>query len=89
MQHRRIIIIIAEGMSTGSAMKQHLIRIERIAAELNVWLLVIAIGLGMLDLTVLVAKCIPALPKTPAAVSADSPANAGVQTPSAQNPSRS
>jgi len=26
-------------------MKQHLIRIERIAGELNAWLLVIAIGL--------------------------------------------
>jgi hypothetical protein len=67
-------------------MKRHLIRLEQIAAELNAWLLVIAIGLGMLDLTVLVAKCIPALPRTPAAAGTDGPGNAVVQTPSAQNP---
>jgi hypothetical protein len=47
-------------------MKQHLIRIERIAGELNAWLFVIAIGLAMLDLTVLVVKCMPPLPTAPA-----------------------
>ena len=65
-------------------MKQHLVRIERIAGELNVWLIVIAIGLGMLDLTVLVAKCMPALPRTPTVVSPDSPGRTVVQTPSSQ-----
>jgi len=42
-------------------MKHHLMRLDRIAQEMNVWLLVIAIGLGMLDLAVLVAKCVPAM----------------------------
>jgi hypothetical protein len=49
-------------------MKHHLIRLDRVAGELNAWLLAIAIGLGMLDLTVLAVKCIPALPRTPAIV---------------------
>ncbi len=48
-------------------MKQRLIRLDRIASEMNAWLLAIAIGLGMLDLTVLVAKCLPVLPPLPAA----------------------
>jgi hypothetical protein len=52
-------------------MKQHSIRLERIAGELNAWLLAIAIGLAMLDLTVLVAKCMPSLPGRPAAIGAD------------------
>ena len=46
-------------------MKYHLVRLDRIAGELNAWLLAIAIGLGMLDLTVLIAKCLPPLPRTP------------------------
>jgi hypothetical protein len=41
-------------------MKQRLMRLDRIAGEMNVWLLVIAIGLGMLDLAVLIAKSVPA-----------------------------
>jgi hypothetical protein len=48
-------------------MKHHLVRLDRIAGELNVWLLAIAIGLGMLDMTVLIAKCLPPLPRPPAA----------------------
>jgi hypothetical protein len=55
-------------------MKQRLISLDRIASQMNAWLLAIAIGLGMLDLTVLVAKCLPALPPTPAA-SADQPSS--------------
>jgi hypothetical protein len=54
-------------------MKQRLLRLDRIASEMNAWLLAIAIGLGMLDLTVLVAKCLPVLPPTPAAA-VDAPA---------------
>ena len=50
-------------------MKQRMVRLDRIAAEMNGWLLALAIGLGMLDLTVLVAKCLPPLPHTPIAVS--------------------
>jgi hypothetical protein len=65
-------------------MKHHLVRLDRIAGELNAWLLAIAIGLGMLDMTVLIAKCLPPLPRTPAAAVADSPAPAGVQSPSSQ-----
>jgi len=49
-------------------MKQRLMRLDRIAGEMNVWLLLIAIGLGMLDLAVLIAKSVPAAP--PAATSA-------------------
>lgn len=58
-------------------MKHYLSRLDRIAGELNAWLLAIAIGLGMLDLTVLAVKCIPALPPAhaPAAASADDPAH--------------
>ncbi len=50
-------------------MKHQLVRLDRIAGELNAWLLAIAIGLGMLDMTVLIAKCLPPLPRTPAATS--------------------
>jgi hypothetical protein len=45
-------------------MKQELVRLDRIASAMNGWLLAIAIGLGMLDLTVLVAKCLPVPPPT-------------------------
>ena len=47
-------------------MKQQLMRLDRIAGEMNAWLLVIAIGLGMLDLAVLVAKCMPTMTVSPA-----------------------
>jgi hypothetical protein len=64
-------------------MKHHLVRLDRIAGELNAWLLAIAIGLGMLDMTVLIAKSLPPLPRPPATVSADGPAPTVVhsQTP--------
>ena len=48
-------------------MRQRLLRLDRIAGQMNGWLLVIAIGLGMLDLAVLVAKCIPTLAIPPPA----------------------
>jgi hypothetical protein len=67
-------------------MKQYLFRLDRIAGELNAWLLAIAIGLGMLDLTVLAVKCIPALPPTPGAVSTDHPGQAAEPSPSLQTP---
>jgi hypothetical protein len=66
-------------------MKHHLVRLDRIAGELNAWLLAIAIGLGMLDLTVLIAKCMPPLPRTPVAISADGPGHAGVATSDARS----
>lgn len=58
-------------------MKQRMVRLDRIASEMNAWLLAVAIGLGMLDLTVMVAKCLPALPDMPMAAAdttADHPA---------------
>jgi hypothetical protein len=67
-------------------MKSYLTRLDRIAGELNAWLLALAIGLGMLDLPVLIAKCMPALPQTPAITSAVGPAPAAVQSPSATTP---
>jgi hypothetical protein len=51
-------------------MKHHLMRLNRIAGEMNAWLLVIAIGLGMLDLAVLIAKCLPAVTVPPPTTSA-------------------
>jgi hypothetical protein len=67
-------------------MKQYLFRLDRIAGELNAWLLAIAIGLGMLDLTVLAVKCMPALPPTPGTVSSVNPAHATDPSPSPQTP---
>ena len=67
-------------------MKHHLVRLDRIVGELNAWLLAIAIGLGMLDMTVLIAKCLPPLPRPPAAAIADSPAGSTVQSPSLKSP---
>ena len=67
-------------------MKNHLIRLNRIAGELNAWLLAIAIGLGMLDLTVLIAKCLPPLPRAPVATSADGPGQVETATPTPQTP---
>jgi len=59
-------------------MKQRLMRLDRIAGEMNMWLLVIAIGLGMLDLAVLIAKSVPAAPAPPAATSAAGREHAGL-----------
>jgi hypothetical protein len=56
-------------MKREVSMKQRLLRLDRIAGEMNAWLLVIAIGLGMLDLAVLIAKCVPAVQISPAATS--------------------
>jgi len=67
-------------------MKRHMVRLDQIASELNAWLLVIAIGLGMLDLTVLVAKCMPPLRAPPAANGADRFDHAVLQSPSTQIP---
>jgi hypothetical protein len=67
-------------------MKHHLVRLDRIAGELNGWLLAIAIGLGMLDLTVLIAKSLPPLPRTPTATSADAPSQMIVRSTPSQTP---
>jgi hypothetical protein len=69
-------------VSNEVLMKARLARLDRIAHDMNAWLLAIAIGLGMLDLTVLVAKCMPVLPELPA-VSAQ---NAVVAPSPAQHP---
>jgi hypothetical protein len=65
-------------------MKQHLIRLDRIAGEMNAWLLVIAIGLGTLDLAVLVVKYMPAAPVPPAATSAAGHEHAALLAPVSQ-----
>lgn len=57
-------------------MKERLIRLDQVARAMNAWLLAIAIGLGMLDLTVLAAKCLPVLPETPAAAADHTPGEA-------------
>ena len=68
-------------------MKHSLVRLDRIASEMNAWLLAIAIGLGMLDLTVLVAKCMPVLPPLPAA--SDSQTTTSPSPPSPPTAARS
>ena len=67
-------------------MKQHLLRLDRIAGEMNAWLLVIAIGLGMLDLAVLVAKCMPAMTVPSATTGAAGHEHAISSPPEADNP---
>jgi len=62
-------------------MRQHLMRLDRIAGQMNGWLLLIAIGLGMLDLAVLIAKSVPAAPMPPAASSAGAGEHAGLFPP--------
>ena len=67
-------------------MKQQLMRLDRIAGQMNGWLLVIAIGLGMLDLAVLVAKCIPALTIPPPATGSTGHERTVSLAPRADNP---
>ncbi len=62
-------------------MKRHLVRLDRVANEMNAWLLAIVIGLGMLDLTVLVAKTLPAFPATPVATDTAASASAAAPLP--------
>jgi hypothetical protein len=46
-------------------MRQQLVRLDQVARKMNVWLVAIAIGLGMLDFSVLVTKGIlAAMPMT-------------------------
>lgn len=65
-------------------MKQYLIRLDRVAGELNAWLLAVAIGLAVLDFTVLAAKCLPPLPATPLAADAEASGHS-VATPVPSN----
>ena len=67
-------------------MKQRLLRLDRIAGQMNGWLLVIAIGLGMLDLAVLVVKCIPALTIPPPATGSTGHERTVSLAPRADNP---
>ncbi len=52
-------------------MKRQLVRLDQVAGQMNGWLLAIAIGLGMLDLTVLVVKSMPAVSVPAITVSPD------------------
>jgi len=71
MQHGRAYAFIKlPKQFTGFRMKQQMGRLDHIVGQMNAWLLALAIGLGMLDLTVLVAKCLPPLPATPVAADA-------------------
>jgi hypothetical protein len=71
-------------------MKEHLVRLERVAGELNAWLFAIAIGLAVLDFTVLVAKCMPPLPTLPIATDAAVSGHVGARpAPSKATESRS
>jgi hypothetical protein len=67
LQQNRAHVIAKIGYKDEVLMKARLARLDRIAHDMNAWLLAIAIGLGMLDLTVLVAKCMPVLPELPVA----------------------
>ena len=67
-------------------MKRRLLRLDRIARRMNAWLLLIAIGLGMLDLAVLVAKCIPALTIPPPATGSTGHERTVSLAPRADNP---
>ena len=58
---------MSQGIKREVPMKQHLVRLDRVAGEMNAWLLMLAIGLGMLDLVVLISKCMPPMPVSPAA----------------------
>lgn len=58
-------------------------RLDRVANGMNAWLLAIAIGLGMLDLTVLVAKAMPTLPPLPAATAGQTTGSPASSTPAA------
>ena len=58
---------MSQGTKREVPMKQHLVRLDRVAGEMNAWLLMLAIGLGMLDLVVLISKCMPPMPVPPAA----------------------
>lgn len=59
-------------------MKQQLARLDQVAGKLNVWLFVIAIGLAVLDFSVLVVKSVEALPPPPAQSSAVPQAHSAV-----------
>jgi hypothetical protein len=59
-------------------MKQYLATLDRAAAQVNALLVVIAIGLGMLDMTVLIGKAMMAaiaenMPTSQAQIAADGP----------------
>jgi hypothetical protein len=63
--------------------KQYLLRLDHIAGRLNGWLFAIALGLAVLDFTVLIVKAIEALPLPPQEVSAPAPNHAAsLSTPS-------
>jgi hypothetical protein len=84
---KRVLDFVDEiGSVLRTSMRQRMFRLDRIASEMNAWLLAVAIGLGMLDLTVLVAKSLPALPQmaVPGAdASVDQPVAAPPPSPSA------
>jgi hypothetical protein len=66
MQQERTILSGEHRDSGIYPMKQQLVRIDQVAGKMNVWLVAVAIGLGMLDFTILLTKAIlAAMPVTP------------------------
>jgi hypothetical protein len=56
-------------MELRGTIKARVKQLDRVAGEINVWLLLLAIGLGALDVTVMVALLLP--PATQVSESAD------------------
>ncbi len=57
-------------------MKQYLLRLDHIAGRLNGWLFAIALGLAVLDFTVLMVKAILAMPIPAPEIAAPAPSHA-------------
>jgi hypothetical protein len=64
----------------GRADETALEPLEQVAGALNAWLIAMAIGLAVLDFTVLVAKCMPPLPTILVATVTDHSGQAVTQT---------
>lgn len=62
-------------------MKQHLSRIDAIARQINPLLVVVAIGLGVLDITVTCVQRIPAMAQSAAAAFSGAPERKAVPPP--------
>jgi hypothetical protein len=61
--------------------KQYLLRLDHIAGQLNGWLFAIALGLAVLNFTVLIVKSILAMPLPATEVTAPAPDHASVSVP--------
>ncbi len=62
-------------------MKQYLLHLDHIASRLNGWLFAIALGLAVLDFTVLIVKAILAMPLPAQEITAPAPDHAALSAP--------